>query len=242
MRLGIITCLWKRPKLADLMLRHIAALRPKGVDLVPVAAASRIDPHWKRTTSVPGWRYVLAPNRPLSNKFNAACGLLRDQDVDAAMILGSDDFIDEAFVEMICGHIKNHNYVAIQALYFFGAQSKEMIYAHADRVGGGRTVSRAVLERKDYSLWQPGVNIGIDGAMDQQLHMYTPKYVGDIRDGMLCAVKLMETTPTDSPHTRDNMWGLDKMKRRLDYETVPAEQVLPSHLDAKYAEALLSWS
>src|SRR5690606_20373512 len=197
--LALLTCLWKRPRLSTMVLEHTARLRVKGVELVPVAVWSPEDPEPADLT-VMGIKYVQAPNDPLSDKWNAGALVLRNLDVDAMLVFGSDDFMGPRFIASIVNRLREGaEFVMPQSLYFFDAESKRCIYARAKKVGAGRALSRSALARLSYRPWRSGFNRGIDGCMDKRLQLagIEAVYVPDIREenGYLVAVK-----------TEENLW------------------------------------
>lgn len=242
-RLGLVTACWTygapaRARTEEMVLHHTAALDVPGAELVRVAAWSPDDPLSGRLITVPGWRFVRAPNHPISDKWNAAARALRAFDVDAMMIFGSDDFLNAAFIRAAIDRIRaGAAYVMPKSCYFYDVGLREAIYCRViGRVGGGRTLARRVLDAVQFRPWEPGANRGIDGAMDRRLRAVLGEEkpdatIDDIAEigGLLLDIKSGEGL---------NMQPYDRMKRGLQGEVVDAAALLRRHVPA-YADELL---
>lgn len=243
LRIGLLTCLWagktpRRARLACLTLTHNASIRVSNVELILIAVYSPEDPNITPALFIPGWIYVRFPNFPMSDKWCAGAEVLRRLDVDAMMIFGSDDFLNREYIEAAVTAIRNGaNYVMPKSLYFYDSgASREAIYCTGiGRVGGGRTLSRHLLDKLDWKPWEPGYKKNIDGCMDRRLieigHKHPDVTIDNIRDtkALLLGIK-----------TGENMHGFHKMKVGLKSETVDARALLTEYVPL-YAEELLAW-
>lgn len=234
MRMALVTTLWGRPALSRLVLEYTAGLRVEGVDLVPVAAWSPEDEDLGDLLSVPGWTCVAVPNMPISDKWNAAAMALERMDVDAMMILGSDDFVTAHLVRFAADAIEGGaEYMMPKCLYFYSLDERAAFYApQVGRCGGGRTISTALLERLDYRPWVPGWMRLADGAMDKALELVgktAPDATlmdADQNGAVLLAVK-----------SARNEHSYEKMKRGLRGIDVDARDLLDQHIP-HYADRL----
>lgn len=236
LRLAILTCLWKRSRLSRLVLERIAGLEVPGVDLVRVAVYSPEDDERGGMCDVQGWQFVAHPNEPVSDKWNAGARYLRHFDVDAMMIVGSDDFINGRLVECVVEKLKEGaKYVVPQTLYFYDTSSKKAMYCRASKVGAGLTITRDLLERLGFRPWKSGVNKGIDGAMYKRLReigIQYPETVREIRDegAVLLDVK-----------TAVNNFAYPAMERGLSHEKLDGPELL-RELVPEYAEEIIAWT
>lgn len=235
-RLAILTAMWGRPHVTVPVLQHVASLDVPGVELVPIAVWSREDKHASDLIGVPGWTFVQSRNRPLSNKWNAGARAAVDLDVDGLTIIGSDDYINAEYAQAVAGAIEGGaKYVMPRSIYFLELSSGTMIYCgRVGHIGGGRTLSRFMLDRLHWRPWEPGNNKGIDGAMDRRLmeiHARKPDaIIEDIRaiGAVLLGIK--------DGHT--NMQPMHKMRAGLDWEPIETAPFLFEHLPNQ-AEHLL---
>lgn len=236
-RLALLSAMWGRSRLTRLVLAHNSRIHVENVEIKRIAVYSREDPD--PTIDVPGWTYAQFPNRPLSDKWQAGAKRIRKMDVDAMMIFGSDDFLNAAFIEEAVEAIKNgHDYVMPKSLYFYDTACKESIYCQLiGRVGGGRTLSRRILDKMQWNVWEPGYQKNIDGCMDRRLieigHKHPDYTIDDIRStgALLLGIKLGED---------GNMHPFYKMKKGLNGENVDSRSLLEEYVP-DYAEELLSW-
>lgn len=183
--LTIVTLLWLRPELARLMLKHTVSIRVPGVTVRVIAVYSPEDPD--PATDVPGVIYVRAPNEPFTDKWNAGSRAARLFDPDALMILGSDDFVSEAYVADACWLIQSGSDYVMPGLFHFHDQATgETIRCEAiGKVGAGRTYSRRVLDVLDFRLWEPGRSENSDKANCDRMagrwepaRIWTPAFLG----------------------------------------------------------------
>lgn len=165
MRIGLLTSIWGRAALTELVLEHYASMKVSGVELVPVAVVSPgdLDPCQLH----PGWRYGGADNQPLSDKWNAGAKLMEVLGVDAVVITGSDDFLNAAYFEAVAELIESGaDYVKLGGLHFYNAPSDELIYVEDCYMGLGRCLSRTLMNAVEWQPYFPGRRWGIDGWMD----------------------------------------------------------------------------
>lgn len=221
MRIGVLTLLWRRPRLTEVFLRYWAGLKVPGISFQRIAA---IDPNDEQAR-VRGWKYVESKNQPetLTNRWIAACKALKD--VDAALVVGSDDFVNAEYVRAASGLIAGGSKVVVPtSLYFLNADTGHAIRATCSRVGGGRMLSRDVLEATNYAPWTPNA-MRCDGAMDDQLVRY--EYTR-VEGEVILAVK-----------TRVNLWSFRSMMKlgHYDVDTDGLMQTLPGVTEQQLREA-----
>jgi len=176
MRLGIATALWGRPHLTGRFLQYYAGLEVDGVELACVASVSPGDS--EAPESAPGWHLVEAPNSPLAAKFVRAIRSLRGQ-VDAVMVLGSDNFVSAAYIEEACQMVRQGaGWVQPSALYVYEADTGECAYVVADKVGPGRVLSSRAL---DCCAWAPYPDADdyVNGNMDRLFDALRGAYKAD---------------------------------------------------------------
>lgn len=107
-------------------------------------------------------------NEPLSFKWNEAVKSLKTVDFDAVILLGSDDFIDEAFVDYVSRNIKLCDLIGFKDIYF--KEDKNLYYwsgyqcsRKGEPAGAGKTYSKEFLERINYDLFPKSSNYSLDG-------------------------------------------------------------------------------
>lgn len=196
MKLGAAITLWGRPRLSEIVLRN----NMEHFDRV-VAVRSPEDPQPAR--KVEGVEYVEHPNSPLSEKWAAGISALRD--CDAVMILGSDDLVNEAFVQAVRDMLEDgYDYIQPKSIWFYDTETMRCSYAEAFRIGGGRTFSKAMLDKIDWNPWPRNAGIGaLDRTMDEKLDAITlPRRMPD---------QLRNREVIVGVKTGDNRWSFDDM-------------------------------
>lgn len=107
------------------------------------------------------------PNQPLSLKWNAAVMTLKQLDFDAVILLGSDDYIDEAFLKFAQENIKDYDMIGFTDAYYekdgeFYYWSGYDNHREGEPVGAGKIYSRKFLERIGFNLYPKSATVGLD--------------------------------------------------------------------------------
>lgn len=169
----IYTAVYQRPEIFRIFLSHL----PEGHRLA-VAGSNADDCYevWKDR----GDRhsiYIHAENEPLSNKFNIGLQKLKRYDFDYLFITGSDDIYTPGLwraYEHLAQH-KLYDYVGLLDFYFTDFQKTKYCpgFQHnrlGEPHGAGRMISRQVIEQLDFTLWDNGLNSGLDASMTKKLN------------------------------------------------------------------------
>lgn len=106
-------------------------------------------------------------NNPLSYKWNMAIRTLQQIDFDAVILLGSDDYIDEAFLEYVERTIPNFDMIGFKDIYF--QHNKGLYYwsgytnnRRGEPAGAGKVYSRKFLECINWNLFDVARDRGLD--------------------------------------------------------------------------------
>jgi hypothetical protein len=163
-RIGLLTTLWKRETIENAVLAYYGGLTLGGADLVRVAVGSEGKKSRKRAETN-GFQYIEAPNEPLSDKHQAGLLALREADVDAVVVIGSDDLLGGTYWSAALGHVRGGaEAFTVRGLYLYELASATLAYAPKVRPGAGRMYGRRLLDRLDWKLWRPGLARGLDRA------------------------------------------------------------------------------
>jgi hypothetical protein len=108
------------------------------------------------------------PNNPLSNKWNKGIKKLKNFDFDAVILLGSDDYVDEAFINYVSLNIAKYELIAFKDIYF---ESNDLTYycggyeckRKGEPVGAGKVYTKRFLRRIKYNLFPTPINKSLDG-------------------------------------------------------------------------------
>lgn len=138
-------------------------------------------------------------NNPLSYKWNMAIRTLEQIDFDAVVLLGSDDYIDEAFLKYAERTIPDFDMIGFKDIYF---QHDGGLYywpgytnnRRGEPIGAGKVYSRKFLECIKWNLFDVARDRGLDRIAWKRVqqakgkvHITTLKENGlllvDIKDG-----------------------------------------------------------
>jgi len=174
-KLVVVVALWRRPALAEAMLRHTLSVLPPGAQIVAVRSPEDPAP----APIVSGVTYCEAPNRPLGRKWNAGLAVARTLDPDAVMILGSDDFASASVFRsavLAVPHVAD-TWGLLGCYVWRAADERALMWhgypagtpRHGETIGSARAFSRAVLDRADWKLWPDDADRGLDAACKRRL-------------------------------------------------------------------------
>lgn len=181
MRLAVISPIWRRKRLTRLMLGLQAQVKVPGVELVFCAAQSPEDPDYPHV--IDGWHMVDVPNLPRGRKENAALQLARTFNPDAVVHTSSDDYLNARYFEYAAERIKEgYDLVKIESCFFYSTRRQELIYMHSlDGIGLGTCVSRRILDRLEWQLWEPDV-YKVDASMFDRVWPLTRTNAAIVKD------------------------------------------------------------
>jgi len=237
MRIGLLTTIWGRPELTELVINYYNDLDVPGVDLLCVGVYSNDDdnPSFANSTIYDRWHFEEYPNQPLSDKWNRGMLAMRDCDVDAVLIAGSDDLISVKYIQACAYCVKRaKQYIYLPGCYFLDLETMRCMWAWARRLGLGRCLSRSLLNELEWQPWPMGVKEGLDGAMTEKMRNLFPDFV-NLR---FARDQGYATLDIKSGH---NMWGYDFVKDNLDCEEVEPVQLLEEYFPSVSTQ-LLNWN
>lgn len=226
MTIGVLTLVHGRRRLTRLLARYYATLRTSHT-LAPVAVATYTDT-WARE-AMPGWQVLYYSNDYLSDKWTVGMQALRELDVDAALIIGSDDFCDVAFIEDCATMLSRFEYIMPVGLYFYDTLTHRALWREFVRCGAGRVLRKDLLDDCDWRPWQARSNVP-DAAMNRIIE---PR-IGGVEKAGRSAGAVMDVK------TDINMWPYDHLKKGA-YRKVDADALLTEHFPSVAGE-LRQWN
>ena len=169
MRLGILSAVWGRPELTRLFLDRLEHLKNK-FDVLPAVVGTDLEFH--DDCSKRGIACLNYANKPLGQKWNHGIKFFIDKDVTHVMILGSDDFVSDDFIEFSIKFAEDKDFTGCKDLYMFGAHPKRrgwrgLFYFRYSGylVGPGRCYSKRIIDEMDWRPWGSNRNSGLDGSI-----------------------------------------------------------------------------
>lgn len=210
MKLAVVTCLWKRPRVTALSLRRIARAAA-GVAPLLVAVGSE-GPISRKLAIDAGWSYEEASNRPLGRKWNRGAQAAYAAGADGVVILGSDDWVDAGLLRALASMAKSHACIGLRDQYMLRVSDLAMLHFRGyqgdragDPVGVGRLLRRDVLKKLAQAPWPANVERGLDGHMTGRLRSL------GIRP-RLTTMRELGGAVIDLK-TDENMWSFDAFER-----------------------------
>ena len=181
-RIVLLTCVWQRPELTDIVLdyyHHLQAQLADCLELVLVAVGSEGRAS-RDLCEQHGFHYYEYANTPLSNKWEHGLQQTRSQNPDGVVIVGSDDLINAGLLRhyvtllqqglLFCGLTDGIFFDVCRPThsihwYGYGGRTKDhgMPWRLNESIGMGRLLSSTLLEQLDYSLWK---GASIDKSLD----------------------------------------------------------------------------
>ena len=175
MRIGLITTFHKRPELTQVFIDYWTGLQTSHTFVYSAAYSAddqAIRPALKHAEKA-GWILTEAPNDPLSDKWNAALQAVKRRKLDAVLVVGSDDFMTPALIDLLARDLEAGQPWSVPTVCDFYDQTTDA-YAvcQVKELGAGRLFSIDLIKRLDYFLWTPGRHRATDSAMDGRLHSF----------------------------------------------------------------------
>lgn len=172
MRIGLLTLLWKRPVISDMVLSYYNRMELDGITLVKHAVGSEGETS-RYLAERNGWNYTEHPNQPFTDKWNAAMQPFSEWNVEAVVIIGSDNLHNEAYFYMVRDLISvGIDSIRLYCHYSLDVPTKRMFFYRNVTIGTGRAFSFGLLEKLDYKPWRPGKPRNADGHLNNNVWPY----------------------------------------------------------------------
>lgn len=164
MNLAIVTCLWKRLELSEVVAKYYSDNFPH---IEKIACWSQVIRN--RNSD---WFYEYAQNEPLSQKFNEVFQRAEISNPDAVILIGSADLLSKELIEYYQNNYSpDADYVlGLKDLYLYEISTRRTMWwhgfppAYADQpIGGGRIFSRKVLDKMN---WRPYGDSQLNRGLD----------------------------------------------------------------------------
>jgi hypothetical protein len=168
-RIGIILTSFYRQRVLEICFAGIDRLRADCQEYLPVICVGEEDEKTLDLCDHYDIEHHYAPNRPLTEKYNLACQLMKGK-CDNVMILGSDNLITNRTFNAISAETeKGIDLIGLDDVYFFGMDDeftgKLLYFGYTQVLGVGRTVSARVLDKINWTPWGRPADRGIDRVM-----------------------------------------------------------------------------
>jgi len=140
--------------------------------------------------------HIIAPNTPVTNKFNLGTEWIRDMGLDYMIISGSDDIFSTGTIKQLIVCMEAEvDLIGIDNIYFYAADGihrGSMCRLRGKRIlGPAKTISAKVLKKIKWKPWTKDKNWGMDALVTQAIQPHVGECVL-LRDSFVCDVKTRE--------------------------------------------------
>lgn len=164
-KIGIITINYGRPKIFRLWCASIKRIR-RDLGYIPVVVVSGEED--KIVCNEYNIEHITQRNHPATQKFNTAMKFMRDLNVKAVIIMGSDDIADSSLIKKIIDQVEqNIDLIGVKNIYFYSTTGirkgilKQL--KSTNILGVCRCLSKSVLDSVDWTPWSRDSSWGMDG-------------------------------------------------------------------------------
>ena len=172
-----------------------------------------------------GVLYLEHPNQPLGAKWNAGLAALEARDVEAVVVVGSDDLVQPELLRLYAEHLRRGaRFVGLLDAYFLDLPAWQLFYwegyswARLGESGGlGRCIARPWLEAVGWRLWDGELERGLDRSMEARL---TPLMRAAPRTVELLHARDHGMVPLDIK-TSTNLWSMQQVADSAPLRPVP---------------------
>ena len=177
-RIGLLTAVWQRHDLVDVVLGYYRRLIDGGLpakwEIIVVGSEGKAS---RSLAEKHGAHYVEAPNSPLSDKFNAGALAARDLGVDGLCLVGSDDLLSPRYMRFASSwRPAGPRAVGLRDCYILDFAGWGTWYwpgykgAREGRpLGSGVLLSPELLRRLEWQPWMRGLDRNLDGSLHQRV-------------------------------------------------------------------------
>lgn len=156
----IFLAVWKRPKITELCFLGIERLKKHSyfeIETLAVISEEEMKPLCEKYNV----NYILHENLPLGRKKNAGLNEAKKFEFDYLLEIGSDDLI---LNELLDSYIDiNHDFFGVRDIAYLNSETGECRRVLSKSTyGAGRMISRKLLEKVKFKLWDDGLNSGLD--------------------------------------------------------------------------------
>lgn len=127
---------------------------------------------------------VVVTKAALGEKWQSGVGIAREYDPDAIMIVGSGNWFTNGWVKTLCPYLTDYDMVGSEAMYVYQIRQNDSIMIHwggyhtsrkGDMLGAGRLLSRRILDKVDWQIYDTSLNQGLDKSMSKILRRHGAK-------------------------------------------------------------------
>lgn len=200
MKLAIVSAVWKRHDIFEMFAKGVHELEKiKGLEIVTIIAGSEGEAS-KQLVEKHNFHYIEMPNQPLAQKVNAPLKVAQSLGVDYVLCVGSDDIIHPDLMKKYLELMKKgFDFIGLVDFYFYDTTSNKSAYWGGYReirrlkhtCGAGRLLSRKLLNKWKWVIWDNKHNAILDNSMQEKLKSTShSSYIFSLRKNNLYALDI----------------------------------------------------
>jgi len=192
-KFGIVTINHGREKVFELWVSSIKRLRDN-FGYFPVVCVSELED--QNICLRNDIHFIRRQNKPVTRKWNVGLQWMQEQQVDYAIIVGSDDIIsNELMGNLIKAMDEGYDLIGINEIYFFGThgiyKNKLFKLRREKMIGVCKTIHRRVLDKVNWKPFYLDRNYGMDGMVSKAIAPFVKS--DKIVEGMCFDIKSPES-------------------------------------------------
>ena len=175
-RIVVQTPFWQRYALSEAQMDHMVALREAVKPEIQLRLHAVIsEDEYIEMCFARLYIPIMTANLPLGRKGNVGMRYNERSQPDGVLMLGSDDFIDEAYLRAAVEALQaGIDIWGVADIYFYRPDTKAMIHwpgypasspRYGEPIGAGRMLSRKFLDACDWAPWAPNQSAAMDFSM-----------------------------------------------------------------------------
>lgn len=195
----IYLAVWRRPEITELCFIGIERMKKHNAYSIQTFAVIS-EPEMIQLCNKYGVKWVMADNYPLGSKKNQGLQEAKKLDFDYLMEIGSDDLVTNELLTQYLDYFGTHQFFGISDAAYLDSESGtcRRLISHKSTYGAGRVISRKLIERMNWKLWNDDINRGLDNNSTLRIETTTK-------------VKFHKVPPTDVPgiidvKSSENIW------------------------------------
>lgn len=117
--------------------------------------------------------------KTLGYKWQIGVNKAGDYDPDAIMIVGSGNWFTNGWAKTLFPYLDDYDMVGSEAMYVYQIRQNDQIMIHwngyhtnsrkGDMLGAGRLISRRMLDKVDWQIYDTNLDRGLDRSIDRKL-------------------------------------------------------------------------
>lgn len=121
----------------------------------------------------------------LGDKWQTGVNNARDYDPDALMIVGSGNWFTNGWAKTLFPYLDDYDMVGSEAMYVYQIRQNDQVMIHwngyhnnarkGDMLGAGRLLSRRILDKVDWQIYNTNLDCGLDRSMSKILKRHGAK-------------------------------------------------------------------